>query len=84
MKIYDVFSNVREEELPLRRIEDYFIKWYENGTSVFGDYQIVTEGVSPDVDQNTFNCVQELKGEGKKVAFVACREKVIAVIGYKN
>ena len=43
MKIYDVFSNVREEELPLRRIEDYFHEYYLSGQSVFGNYQIVTD-----------------------------------------
>ncbi|MCR5789613.1 MAG: hypothetical protein K6G83_06965 [Lachnospiraceae bacterium] len=84
MKIYDVFSNVREEELPLRRIEDYFHEYYLSGQSVFGNYQIVTDDVPPGVDQDTLNCVRELKGEGRKVAFVASGEKIIAVIGYKK
>lgn len=83
MKIYDVFSRIPEKELPLEVIQESFEKYFNENDFQFSRYRFVTGKVPFSVDENIEKSVSELKEEGKDVAFLIDKERVLAVIGYR-
>ena len=84
MVIWDVFSQMSEKELPLKRIEDWFNEYYRTGNELYEKYRIIAGRIPDNLDQNERECMSELIHEGKKVAFLIFDGKVCATIGYKE
>ena len=79
--IKDIFSMLKESELPLSTIEKFFIDDC-NGKRISIGYTIVRDSMAVKLDQNQESCVRELISEGKKGAFLMMDGRIVAVIGY--
>ena len=84
MKIYDIFSRIPEKELPLEVIQECFEKYFNNNDLQDARYRFLTGEVPFVVDENIEKSVDELKEEGKDVAFLIANDRVLAVIGYRT
>ena len=81
MDIRDIFSMLKEEELPLRKIEKLFLDDCEGKTIPEG-YAVIRDTVPENLDENQVLCARDLVSEGKKVAFLAIGERIVSMIGY--
>lgn len=81
VKVRDIFSMLKESELPLRTIEKWFIEDYEGKTIRNGD-AFIRETIPVNLDQNQSLCAKELLSEGKKVDFLKVDGRVVSMIGY--
>lgn len=79
--IKDIFSCLKESELPLCMIEKLFLDDY-SGKQIPEGYTIIRESMPVKLDENQKSCVKELISEGKKVAFLMMDGRIVAVIGY--
>ncbi|MBQ9885728.1 MAG: hypothetical protein IJM37_02525 [Lachnospiraceae bacterium] len=82
MKIFDIFSNKTERELPLKKIEKIFTDYIEKGI-LNTEFNVLTE-LPDSANDNTRNCRDMLLGEDKKVAYLMQDNNVVVVIGYKG
>lgn len=81
MKITDIFSWLLAQEISLEELEQIFIEYY-NGVYK-GSYNVLLE-IPKNVGKNIADCATELIEEGKNVAYIAKKENIIAIIGYKE
>ena len=81
MQIWDIFSSVKDKELPLKTIEEMFTEYFVKGLQN-ADYKIVTR-LPEFADANCIDCSKYLLCEGKQVAYLIYQKTVVAVIGYK-
>ena len=80
-KIEDIFSMLREEELPLRKIEEFFLDDYE-GKVIPKGYAVIRDTFPANLGENQVLCARELMSEGKKVAFLLLDGEYVSTIGY--
>ena len=81
VKVKDIFSMLKETELPLSTIEKWFIEDYE-GKTIPDGYDFIRETIPVNLDQNQSMLAKELLSEGKKVAVLKVSGRVVSMIGY--
>ncbi|MBR1477045.1 MAG: hypothetical protein IJ608_03680 [Lachnospiraceae bacterium] len=81
IKVKDIFSMLRETELPVSTIEKWFLEDYEGKTIPEG-YVFIREAIPENLDQNQSLLIKELLSEGKKVAFLKVDGRVVSMLGY--
>ena len=82
MRIFDVFSRLKEKELPLAKIEEIVTAHLVQGIN---DLEFDVKSEAPaDLSENDRMCRDELHSENKKVVYVMRGAELIAVVGYKD
>lgn len=81
MIVTDIFSWVREHELSLEQAEQIFTEHYFGGCNA--EYSVCMK--TPDcASENNLMCERELRGEGKKTAYILKDGIIIAIVAYKD
>ena len=80
-KVKDIFSMLKEEKLPLRKIEKVFLDDYE-GKAIPKGYAVIRDTFPANLGENQVLCARELMSEGKKVAFLLLDGEYVSTIGY--
>ena len=80
-KVKDIFSMLKEEKLPLRKIEKIFLDDCE-GKVIPEGYAVIRDTLPATLDENQALCARELVSEGKKVAFILLNGEYVSTIGY--
>lgn len=82
MKIFDVFSKLKEKDLPVAKIEEIVIANLAQGIN---DSEFDVKLDEPaDLSENDRMCRDELFSENKKVVYIMRGAELIAVVGYKD
>ena len=81
MKIFDIFSKLKEKDLPVAKIEEIVIANLVQGIND-SEFDVKLDDPA-DLSENDRMCRDELLSANKKVAYVMCDAELIAVIGYK-
>lgn len=83
MKVEDVFSMIKEQELPIESIEKMFLDHCE-GQSIPDNYMIVCGELPNEISEQHELCAKMLISEGKRAAFLIRDSSIIAVLGYRE
>ena len=82
MKIFDIFSKLKEKELPVAKIEEIITANLVQGIN---DSEFDVKFDEPvDLSENDRMCRDELFSENKKVVYIMRGAELIAVVGYKD
>lgn len=82
MKIFDIFSKLKEKELPVGKIEAIVTA---NLVQEINDSEFDVKSEEPaDLSENDRMCRDELFSENKKVVYIMRGSELIAVVGYKD
>ncbi len=82
MKIFDIFSKLKEKELPVGKIEEIVTANLVQGIN---DSEFDVKSEEPaDLSENDRICRDELFSENKKVVYIMRGSELIAVVGYKD
>ena len=82
MKIFDIFSKLKEKELPVGKIEKVVTANLVQGIN---DSEFDVKSEEPaDLSENDRMCRDELFSENKKVVYIMRGSELIAVVGYKD
>jgi hypothetical protein len=79
IKTTDIFSYLSPQEISLEQLELIFLDSFEKEVNSF--YTVFFDKNSVTLTISQALAVTELESS-KKVAFICCKEKVIAIIGY--
>ena len=80
-KVKDIFSMLKEEELPIRKIERIFLDDCE-GKAIPEGYAVIRDAFPTKLDESQALCARDLVSEGKKVAFLLFDGEYVSTIGY--
>ena len=82
MKIFDIFSKLKEKDLPVAKIEEIVTANLAQGIN---DSEFDVKSEEPaDLSENDRMCRDELFSENKKVVYIMRGAEMIAVVGYKD
>ena len=82
MKIFDIFSKLKEKELPVAKIEEIITANLVQGIN---DSEFDVKSEEPaDLSENDRMCRDELFSENKKVVYIMRGAELIAFVGYKD
>lgn len=82
--VFDVFSYVSKNIIDIKELEDIFQIGIDNPEYCFNDYSVKRYDVNVELDEYISMVVSELEKEGKKIAFIRDKNRIIAVIGYRE
>lgn len=82
MKIFDIFSKLKEKELPVGKIEAIVIANLVHGIND-SEFDVKLDDPA-DLSENDRMCRDELFSENKKVVYIMRGAELIAVVGYKD
>lgn len=83
-KILDVFSYEPKSIIDLKQLEEIFMDGIDDSNFILRGYQVKKYNQRLNLEKNIEMAVNELRNEGKSIALIKNREKIIAVIGYKE
>ncbi len=80
MKITDVFCWRDSEEISIDELKQIFIDFYVNKKC--NDEFVIEKETPENSNSNVISCTEDMKAEGKNVAYVISKKEVIALISY--
>lgn len=83
-KVLDIFSYVSKNVIDLIQLENIFNNGINDIRYVVNDYRVERYEQDSKLDENIKMTVNDLENEGKNIAFIKERERIIAVIGYRE
>lgn len=82
MRILDIFSRLKERDLPIVKIEEIVTECLVQGIN---DSEFDVKSEEPaDLSENDRMCTDELLSENKKIVYIMRGSELIAIVGYKD